>query len=58
VIPMLIGRYETIDDIVWFSVQAAVQQKLVKRGDLVAVLVGDPQDPDPITDVLRLVRVR
>jgi hypothetical protein len=30
----------------------------VKPGDVVAVLAGSPDDPEPVTDSLRLVRVR
>jgi pyruvate kinase len=55
--PMLTGRHGTTDDIVWFAVQAAVERDFVQPGDLVAVLVGSPQDPQPTTDTLRLVRV-
>ncbi|CAN5180186.1 pyruvate kinase [soil metagenome] len=58
VTPMLTGRHGTTDDIVWFAVQAAVDRGLVRPGDLVAVLVGSPTDPEPATDTLRLVRVR
>lgn len=58
VTPMLTDRHSTTDDIVWFAVQAAVGRGLVRGGDLVAVLVGSPTDPEPATDTLRLVRVR
>jgi pyruvate kinase len=56
--PMLTDRHATTDDIVWFAVQTAVEELLVRSGQLVAVLVGSPKDPDPTTDTLRLVRVR
>jgi pyruvate kinase len=56
--PMLADRHGTTDEIVWFAVQAAAQRGVVKPGDLVAVLVGSPSEPDPTTDTLRLVRVR
>jgi pyruvate kinase len=56
--PMLTDRHATTDDIVWFAVQSAVEELLVRAGQLVAVLVGSPKDPDPTTDTLRLVRVR
>ncbi len=58
VTPMITDRHGTTDDIVWFAVQAAVDRGLVRPGDLVAVLVGSPTDPEPATDTLRLVRVR
>jgi len=56
--PLLADRHGTTDEIVWFAVKAAVEQGVVTPGDLVAVLVGSPSDPDPATDTLRLVRVR
>ncbi len=57
VTPVLTDRHGTTDDIVWFAVQGAARNGVVKAGDLVAVLVGAPTDPDPATDTLRLVRV-
>ncbi len=56
--PMLTDIHGTTDDIVWFAVQKAVEAGVIRPGDLVAVLVGSPQDKDPTTDTLRLVRVR
>jgi len=50
--------YRTADDIVWFAVQEVVESGLARRGDIVVVLVGSPADPEPTTDVLRVVRVR
>jgi len=55
--PLVVGRYSSTDDIVWFAVKAAAESGLVARDDIVAVLVGSPVEPDPTTDVLRLVRV-
>jgi pyruvate kinase len=55
--PVMVDRHGTTDDIVWFAVQAAARRGVVRPGDLVAVLVGAPTDPDPATDTLRLVRV-
>jgi pyruvate kinase len=55
--PLLVDARATTDDIVWFAVQAATRDGLVKRDDVVAVLVGSPVEPEPTTDVLRLVRV-
>jgi hypothetical protein len=43
---------------VWFATKAAADLGLVKTGDVVAVVVGSPDDPEPATDVLRLVRIR
>jgi pyruvate kinase len=55
--PLLVDRHGTTDEIVWFAVKAAAEQGYVEPGDLVAVLVGSPTDPNPATDTLRLVRV-
>lgn len=56
--PMLVDPYGSTDEIVWFAVETATRRGFVKRDDIVAVLVGSPTEPDAITDVLRLVRVR
>ena len=55
--PVLADWHETTDDIVWFAVKAAVESGVIHTGDLVAVLVGSPTAPMPVTDTLRLVRV-
>ncbi|MGH9224921.1 MAG: pyruvate kinase [Acidimicrobiales bacterium] len=56
--PLLVAHQSTTDDIVWFAIKAAVDQGIVHTNDVVAVLVGSPLDPDPASDVLRLVRIR
>ncbi|CAA9257656.1 MAG: Pyruvate kinase [uncultured Acidimicrobiales bacterium] len=58
VTPLASAEYTSTDEIVWYAVESAVQQGLVKSGDVVAVLAGSPEDPEPVTDSLRLVRVR
>jgi len=55
--PIVISQRGTTNDIVWFAVIAAVEAGVVKKGDIVAVLVGSPEEPVPTTDVLRLVRI-
>ncbi|HVW32870.1 MAG TPA: pyruvate kinase alpha/beta domain-containing protein, partial [Acidimicrobiia bacterium] len=57
VTPLLIAEYRTTDDIVWFAVKAAADLGLVKTDDVVAVVVGTLDEPQPATDVLRLVRI-
>jgi pyruvate kinase len=47
----------TMDDIVWFSVKAAVDAGACRSGDIVVMLVGFPDEFEPATNVLRLVRV-
>jgi pyruvate kinase len=54
---MVMDTHGTTDEVVWFAVQAAVEDGIVRAGDLVGVLVGSPTEADPVTDVLRLVRV-
>lgn len=58
VLPVLSERRRSTDDIVWFAVKEAVERGLARTDDVVAVLAGDPSDPQPATDTLRLVRVR
>jgi len=54
---MVMDTHGTTDEVVWFAVQAAVEDGIVRAGDLVGVLVGSPTEAEPVTDVLRLVRV-
>ena len=58
VLPVLSQQRGSTDDIVWFAVKEAVERGLARKDDIVAVLAGDPSDPQPATDTLRLVRVR
>ena len=55
---MIVDRHSTTDEVVWFAVEAAAARGVVRKGDVVAVVVGSPTDPVPVTDTLRLVRVR
>ena len=55
--PIVVDQQGSTNDIVWFAVIAAVDAGLAKKGDIVAVLVGSPDEPVPTTDVLRLVRI-
>ena len=57
VTPVLIDRQVSTDDIVWFSIKAAVDAGIVKSDDLVAVLVGSSVEMESTTDVLRLIRI-
>ncbi|MDQ4071086.1 MAG: pyruvate kinase [Actinomycetota bacterium] len=57
VTPAVIDPQGTTNDVVWFAVSAAAERGLAKKGDIVAVLVGSPEEPVPTTDVLRLVRI-
>ncbi len=55
--PIVTHQHGTTNDIVWFAVSAAAESGMVKKGDIVAVLVGSPEEPTPTTDVLRLVTI-
>jgi pyruvate kinase len=55
--PVVVQRQGSTDDIVWFAIKAAVDMGVVTTNDVVAVLVGSPDEPEPVTDVLRLVRI-
>jgi pyruvate kinase len=51
--------YRTTDEMVWFAVERAVHEGLVRHGDVVLVLAGAPDQPEGFpTDVVRIVRVR
>jgi pyruvate kinase len=52
------AEHLTSEEIVWFAVQTVVERGVATQGDIVVVLVGSPGDPEPVTDVLRLVRIR
>jgi pyruvate kinase len=53
-----VGVYQTTDEIVWYAVETAVQQQLIKRGDTVIVLAGSPDRAEgTAADVLRIVQV-
>lgn len=56
--PLVMDAHSKTEDIVWFAVEQAVREGHIKPGDIVGVLVGAPDELDPTTDVLRLVRVR
>jgi pyruvate kinase len=56
--PLVVERHGTTDDIVRFATEAAVNLGLVHAGEVVAVLVGAPDDPEQATDTLRLVRIQ
>jgi len=57
VTPVLIDLQGSTDDVVWFSIKAAVDAGVVKTDDLVAVLVGSKVGREATTDVLRLIRI-
>ena len=50
--------HDNTDEIVWYAVETLVKQGVLDSDDVVVVLAGDPDDPEPATDVLRVVRVR
>ena len=55
--PLLVGEYETTDELVWCVVEAAAQRGLVSKGETIAVLAGAPDSPTRGSDVLRVVTV-
>ena len=58
VVPVTVPEYGSIDDIIWFATKLIVDMGLARKGDNLVVLAGRPDDPDPIIDNLRVVRVR
>jgi pyruvate kinase len=57
VYPLVIDQYETLDELVWFSVERAVNENLASFGQQVLVLAGAPDRPSASTDVLRIVTI-
>jgi len=58
VLPVTVPEYGSIDDMIWFATKLVVDMGLARNGDNLVVLAGKPDDPDPIIDNLRVVRVR
>jgi pyruvate kinase len=58
VVPVVVGTYESTDELVWQSVERVVNLGFAAPGDHVLVLAGDPHSGYGSTDVLRAVRVR
>jgi pyruvate kinase len=56
--PVVTAEQQSTDDIIWFAVKTAAELGIVHAGDIVAVLAGSPREPEPVTEDLRLVRVR
>jgi len=54
---LLVQESASTDEIVWFSVKAAVEHGYAKPGDVVVVLAGSPTEKEPVTDTLRIVQV-
>jgi pyruvate kinase len=54
---VLVPEAKTTDEAVNFGVQAVLQGGYVKPGDIVVVLAGSLNDPEPVTDTLRIVRI-
>jgi pyruvate kinase len=58
VTPLEVGTYGSTDELVWFAIERAVQEKLIHAGQVVLVLAGAPDNASGAsTDVLRIVRV-
>jgi len=54
---LVVQKVKSTDDVVWFAVQAAVENGYARSGDVVVVLAGSPDEPTPIADTLRIVRI-
>ncbi len=56
--PMVVDTYHSTDELVWFAVERAVADGVVRSGQDVLVLAGAPDRPSrAATDVLRVVTV-
>jgi pyruvate kinase len=56
--PIVTAEQTSTDDIIWFAVKTAAEAGIVHPGEIVAVLAGSPVEVEPVTEDLRLVRVR
>jgi pyruvate kinase len=56
--PVVVGTYDSSDELVWQAVERVVQAGFARTGDHVLVLAGDPLSGYGSTDVLRAVLVR
>ncbi|MCL5047386.1 MAG: pyruvate kinase [Firmicutes bacterium] len=54
---LVVQKVKSTDDVVWFAVQAAVDNGYARSGDVVVVLAGSPDEANPIADTLRIVRI-
>jgi len=55
--PLVVRESASTDDVVWFAVQRVVEAGYAAPGDVVVVLAGSPNEPEPVADTVRLVRV-
>jgi pyruvate kinase len=55
---LMVQESVSTDEIVWFSVKAVVEAGWAKAGDVVVVLAGSPNEPEPVTDTLRIVQIQ
>ncbi|MEO6123387.1 MAG: pyruvate kinase [Ilumatobacteraceae bacterium] len=56
--PIQVDSYRSTDELVWFAIEAAVRERMISAGSVVAVLAGAPDRASgAATDVLRLVRI-
>jgi pyruvate kinase len=55
--PLVVEEYRTTDEMVWCTVEAAVNRGLVRHGESIAVLAGAPDAAPRTTDVLRVVTI-
>jgi pyruvate kinase len=55
---LIVPESQSTDEIVWFSVKAAVEAGYVRGGDVAVVLAGSPTEAEPVTDTIRIVQIR
>jgi pyruvate kinase len=55
--PLVVGEYDSTDEMVRCVIESTVEAGLVDHCATVAVLAGAPDSPGGVTDVLRIVTV-
>jgi pyruvate kinase len=55
---LVVHEESHLDDVIDTAIGSATAAELIKSGDVIAVVAGPPDDTEPITDTLRILRVR
>jgi pyruvate kinase len=54
---LVVHEESHLDDVIETAIDSARAAGLIKLGDVIAVIAGPPNNSDPITDTLRILRV-
>jgi pyruvate kinase len=54
---LVVAEATNLDDVIHTAINSARRADLIRAGDVIAVVAGPPDDTEPITDTLRILRV-